>query len=78
MRHDFEKIISDCPYEMELSKFPLSDKSSWPGQYLDYQVQLASDFWKAATESCLAILSEVTGHSIEAMRSALYEEGEGD
>ena len=46
MRREFEAWISAPPYEMTTKKH--SERESWPGQYIQYEVQLAWEAWQAA------------------------------
>jgi len=43
LRKQFEAWISSPPYEMSIKR--LSDKSAWPGQYDDINVQIVFEAW---------------------------------
>jgi hypothetical protein len=46
-RERFEQQMSSPPYELGVERW-LDDDSTWPGQYREYFVQLAWEFWLAA------------------------------
>jgi hypothetical protein len=50
LRKRFEKWISSPPYERSILRFPNSPKVSWPGSYMDLDVDLAWQAWKACSE----------------------------
>ena len=45
-REAFEKEISSPPYERSLGRF--SEHQTWPGSYMEYEVELAWCMWQAA------------------------------
>ena len=45
MRENFEKWIKSPPYEHHCKH----EKTTWPGQYDQYETQLAWEAWQAAT-----------------------------
>ena len=45
-RRRFEQWITASPYERDILRFPNSDRSAWPGQYKDMEVQLAWEAWQ--------------------------------
>lgn len=48
-RIKFEKWITAPPYEREVCRKPNNpDITAWPGNYHDYNVQLAWEAWAAA------------------------------
>ncbi len=48
-RIKFEKWITAPPYEREVCRKPNNpDVTAWPGNYQDYNVQLAWEAWAAA------------------------------
>ena len=56
LRKSFESWISSPPYELSTKR--LADKSAWPGQYDDINVQRAFEAWIASAEqfqSCVAV-----------------------
>ena len=50
MRAAFEAWIKAPPYEQSVARIPLTHlqpgASAWPGQYADYQTQLAWEAWQ--------------------------------
>ena len=54
LREEFEAWISAPPYQMTTTR--QGERESWPGQYIQYEVQLAWEAWQAAQcqggESC--------------------------
>jgi len=48
-RAAFEAWITAPPYEKSVSRQPRD--AAWPGQYWDYQVQIAWDAWQAAIKA---------------------------
>ncbi len=47
-RRRFEEWISQPPYERVISRWEDDRKHAWPGQYKNYDVQLAWEAWQAA------------------------------
>lgn len=53
MNEEFEEWVSSPPYERCIDKH--SEDSMWPGQYIDYSVQLAYEAWKYQEEAFCSI-----------------------
>lgn len=45
LRKKFEASIQQSPYERSVTR--LGPSHSWPGQYVEYEVQLAWEFFQA-------------------------------
>jgi len=50
-RQAFEAFITAPPFEMGISRF--DDRGAWPGSYRSYDVDLAWQAYKAATNAAL-------------------------
>jgi hypothetical protein len=50
-RNLFEQWISQPPYERSISRWEADRKRAWPGQYKNYDVQLAWEAWQRALVS---------------------------
>lgn len=67
----FEKWISEPPIEAPINRNTTDGKiSAWPGQYHEYQVQLAWEAW------CAAIEQGGINEMVDAIRSS-YDSVEG-
>ena len=42
----FEAFITAPPFEREVGRWEESDNVAWPGQYLEYEVELAWCAWQ--------------------------------
>jgi len=47
-RRGFEQWISQPPYERVISRWEKDRTRAWPGQYKNYEVQLAWEAWQEA------------------------------
>ena len=52
-REQFEAVITAPPFEKFIDRY--GDDAAWPGQYIDYGVQLAWDIWQAAQSSMMEV-----------------------
>jgi len=62
-RARFEKWIAAPPYEKKVMRYPDHSEAAWPGQYRDYEIDLAYCAWQAA----------LSAYAVEEMREALEE-----
>lgn len=69
-RQAFEAFITAPPFEMGISRF--DDRGAWPGSYRSYDVDLAWQAYKAATNTALERAAEVC-EKLGAATNGTYE-----
>jgi hypothetical protein len=61
-REAFEKWISEMPYERDTARWDMDDENTvWPGQYKDYETELAWCAWQERANGDVA--RAYSGHS---------------
>ena len=73
-RERFEAFISAPPFEKDIGRH--LPNSSWPGQYLDYEVEISWEGWQAAEAETARRCAALCRAAVESKEGAAEAESD--